>query len=94
MSHRAKVFLTDSEFDKSILYDRTNDLSTKLSPDGITNNIITFSTSTKTSTNKGYAWDITKRNDKWDNKGRKVNFLLKVLCKSADIPYIGNNNSN
>ena len=28
----------------------------------------------------------------WDNKGRKVNSLLKVLCISADIPYIDNNN--
>lgn len=83
MSHHAKVYLIDFEADKIAPCHRANYISTKLSPDAITSNIITFATSTKTNTNKVSVWDITKRNG---------NLLLKVLCKSAEIPFIDNNN--
>ena len=92
MSHHARGCLINSEPDTIVLHHGTNDLSTKSSPDDIVKNIITLATSTKTSTNNVFVSGITKINDKWNDKGRKVILLSKAHCKSANIPYIDNNN--
>ena len=70
----------------------SNDLPTIKSPEEITNELIELATDLKTTENEVIVSSIVTRNDKHNEKGIKVNKLLKIKCSELSLGFIDNSN--
>ena len=75
-----------------ILYTGSNDLRLKKTTDVIAEEIIKLGLELKTEENKVIISSIVGRKDDFNEKGWKVNHLLKSKCTENDLGYIENTN--
>ena len=68
----------------------SNDLKTAKTPEMIAKEIIKFGLELKTSDNEVLISGITYRDDRLNEKGMKVNSLVKSLCSENSLGYIDN----
>ena len=78
--------------EKIIIHSGTNDLKSDSSPEEIARDIIKFTTSCKTQTNKVILFSIVPRYDNLNEKATRVNKCLKKECEARNICFIDHRN--
>ena len=78
--------------DLYILHRGGNDLPTIKSAEEIADELINLATDLKTNENDVIVSSITKRNDRYNEKGMDVNHFLQLKCNELSLGYIDNSN--
>lgn len=78
--------------DLYILHGGGNDLPTIKSAEVIADELINLASDLKTNENDVIVSSITKRNDRYNEKGMDVNHFLQLKCNELSIGYIDNSN--
>ena len=77
-----------------IIYTDTNDLPDNKNSDEISNEIVEFANSIKTSENNKVVSSIVKRENRFNNKAEEVNENLKNKCEEHNLQLIQHHNIN
>ena len=77
-----------------IIYADTNDLPDNKNSEEISNEIVEFANSIKTSKNNRVVSSIVKRENRFTNKAEEVNGNLKDICEEHNLPLIQHHNIN
>ena len=77
-----------------IIYADTNDLPDNKNSEEISNEIVEFANSIKTSKNNRVVPSIVKRENRFTNKAEEVNGNLKDICEEHNLPLIQHHNIN
>ena len=88
MKHHVRGCLEDNSPDRAINHFRTNNLKNNESVEDITTDVMNLTISVKNERITVVVSGITVRNDKFNDKGRNVNCLLKRRCEVEKILYL------
>ena len=92
MKHHVRGCLEDNSPDTAIIHFGTNNLKNNESAEDIATDIMNLEISVKNEKKTVVVSDITVRNDKFNDKGKNVNRLLKRRCEVEKIVFVDNSN--
>ena len=92
MKHHVRGSLKGNSLDTAIIHFGTNDLKNNESAEDIATDIINIAISVKNENESVVVFGITIRNDKFNDKGKNVNHLLKRRCEAENILFVDNSN--
>ena len=92
MKHHVRECLEDNSPDRAILHFRTSNLKNNESAEDIATDITNLAISVKNEKKTVVVSGIIARNDKFNDKGKNVNSLLKWKCKVEKIVFVDNSN--
>ena len=78
--------------DLYVIHSGSNDLRSSKTPEQISNEILELATNIKTENDDVIISGITTRNDQYNEKGKKVNNLLKSKCVTFSFVFVDNLN--
>ena len=92
MKHHVRGCLEDNSPDTAIIHFGTNNLKNNESVEDIATDIMNLAISVKNEQETVVVSGVSVRNDKFNDKGKDVNHLLKRRCEVEKIVFVDNSN--
>ena len=92
MKHHVRGCLEDNSPDTAIIHFGTNNLKNNESVEDIATDIMNLAISVKNEQETVVVSGVSVRNDKFNDKGKDVNHLLKRICEVEKIVFVDNSN--